>query len=222
MKIFRLVTGGLLPFIALLWIPSSIGAQGAAGLKSNVSVPLGCGCRKQDETDLNSRMKSIEAMIAEYKALKPQYSAGKQTLTPEIRATIQRSVNAKRLAAKDPNAKDYGANTSDLTCGTTIDDAATPCLRGAVDDHEKVHRDACKSHKGTDWRYNQLVVDYMQEEIDGYQKEWDRLHDEVNKMQAFCSLDPSTRAILEQTAAQQKREEEAWGRLGMIEYTTLY
>lgn len=213
MKILRLMTCCLLPLTALLWIPSSSAAEKAVEFGKNFKVPLGCGCRPQDEIDLNSRMKSIEAMIAEYKAQMSQYSSGKQTLTPEIRATIQKAVNAKRREAKDPNAKDYGANTSDLTCGTTIDDAATPCLRGAVDNHEKVHRDACKSHKGADWRYNQLVVDYMQEEIDGYQKEWDRLQEEVNKMQAYCSLDPSLRQALEQEAAQQQRFKEAADRV---------
>jgi hypothetical protein len=213
MKSFKWVICGLFPLIVLLWFSSSNGAERNIEFGKNFKVPLGCGCSKQDETDLNSRMKSIEAMINEYNALKPQYSGSKQTLTAEIRATIQSSVNAKRLAAKDPNAKDYGANTSDLTCGTTIEDAATPCLRGAVDDHEKVHRDACKSHKGTDWRYNQLVVDYMQEEINGYQKEWDRLQQEVNKMQAYCSLDPSLRQELEQMAAQQQRLKEAADRV---------
>ena len=213
MMILRLVVCCVLPFIALLWIPSSSEAEKAVEVGKNFKVPLGCGCSKQDELDLSSRMNSIEAMINEYKALMPQYSSGKQTLTPEIRKTVQTSVNATRRAAKDPGARDYGANTSDLTCGTTIDEAATPCLRGAIDDHEKVHRDACKSHKGADWRYNQLVVDYMQEEINGYQKEWDRLQEEVNKMQAYCSLDPSLRQALEQEAAQQQRLKEAADRV---------
>jgi len=213
MKILRLAMCCLLPLMALLWVPSSSEAEKAVEFGKNFKVPIGCGCSKQDELDLSSRMKSIEAMINEYKALMPQYSSGKQTLTPEIRNTVQSSVNAKRRAAKDQGARDYGANTSDLTCGTTIDESATPCLRGAVDDHEKVHRDACKSHKGADWRYNQLVVDYMQEEINGYQKEWDRLQEEVNKMQAYCSLDPSLRQALEQEAAQQQRLREAADRV---------
>ncbi len=213
MKLLRWVTGCLFPVMALLWSTSGSTAERAVEFGKHFKVPLGCGCSKQDELDLNSRMKSIDAMINEYKALMSQYSSGKQTLTPEIRKTIQSSVNAKRRAAKEPGARDYGANTSDLTCGTTIDEAATPCLRGAVDDHEKVHRDACNAHKGADWRYNQLVVDYMQEEINGYQREWDRLQEEVNKMQAYCSLDPSLRREMEQMAAQQQRLKDAADRV---------
>jgi hypothetical protein len=53
----------------------------------------------------------------------------------------------------------------------------------------------------------------MQEEINGYQKEWDRLQEEVNKMQAYCSLDPSLRQALEQEAAQQQRLKEAADRV---------
>lgn len=206
MKIFRLMMGSLFPLMTLLWLPSSSGAQGPGQFKSNVSIPLGCGCSPQDEKDLNSRLKSIEAMIAEYKALMPQYRAGKQTLNEGIRDTIQGSVKVKLRAARDAGARDFKANTSDLTCHTTYQDGVTACLKGALEDHEQVHRDACKSHKGTDWRFNQLAADYIQEEIDGYQKEYDRLQEEVNKMQAFCSLDPSTRQILIQTQAQQEQE----------------
>ena len=209
MKSLNSVTCGVLLLTALLWPPSNAGAQGPGQFKSNVSIPLGCGCTPQDEKDLNSRLKSIEAMIAEYKTLMPQYRASKHTLNEAIRDTIQGSVKVKLRAARDPGARDFKANTSDLTCHTTYQDGVTACLKGALEDHEQVHRDACKSHKGTDWRFNQLAADYIQEEIDAYQKEYDRLQEEVNKLQAFCSLDPSTRQILIETAAQKERETQA-------------
>ena len=56
MKIFRLMMGSLFPLMTLLWLPSSSGAQGPGQFKSNVSIPLGCGCSPQDEKDLNSRL----------------------------------------------------------------------------------------------------------------------------------------------------------------------
>lgn len=218
MKIFRLVTASLLPLMVLLWLPSSSGAQGAAGVKSNVSVPLGCGCRPQDETDLNSRIKQVEAAMKEYDALIKEWEAKEKgakeplLLTSENRGSVQGSVGFRMSSVRTSNARSFKAET-DPSCTTTIEPNATLCLRGALQDHELVHKKACDANKSAnpfvDWRDKQRVVDYMKEEKAGYQKEWDRLQDEVNKMQAFCSLDASTRDILIKAAAQQDNETKA-------------
>lgn len=218
MKIFRLVMCSLFPLMTLLWLPSSSGAQGAVQFKSNVSIPLGCGCSKQDETDLESRIKQVEAAIKEYEALIKEREAKEKSakepllLTPANRGSVQGSVGFRMSGIRTSTARSFGAET-DPSCATSIDPDATPCLRGALQDHESVHKKACDANKSmnpfVDWRDKQRVVDYMKEEQAGYQKELNRLHDEVNKMQAFCSLDKSTRQILEQAAVQQERENEA-------------
>lgn len=218
MKIFRLMMCSLLPLMALLWIPSSSGAQGAAGFKSNVSVPLGCGCSPQDEKDLDSRIKQVEAAMKEYDALMKEWEAKEKgakeplLLTSENRGSVQGSVGFRMSSVRTSNARSFKAET-DPSCKTAIDPNATPCLRGALQDHESVHKKACDANKSAnpfvDWRDKQRVVDYMKEEQAGYQKELDRLNDEVKKMQAFCSLDKSTRQILEQAAAQQEQEKTA-------------
>jgi hypothetical protein len=115
-------------------------------------------------------------------------------------------------SVRTSNARSFKAET-DSSCKTAIDPNATPCLRGALQDHESVHKKACDANKSAnpfvDWRDKQRVVDYMKEEQAGYQKELGRLNDEVKKMQAFCSLDKSTRQILEQAAGQQEQEKTA-------------
>lgn len=214
MKILRLMTCSLLPLMALLWLPSSSAAQGA--------IPVACGCSKQDFTDVESRIKQVEAAMKEYDALSKEWEtkekgAGESLLlTPSNRGSVQGSVGFRMSTVRNPNARPYGAET-DPSCTTTIDPAATPCLRGALQDHESVHKKACDANKSlnpfVDWRDKQRVVDYLKEEKDGYQKELDRLNDELNKMKKFCSLDPSTRALLEQAAAQKKRLEEAAARV---------
>jgi hypothetical protein len=210
MKMFRLTVCSLLPLLALLWLPSNAAAQGA--------VPLGCGCSKQDETDLDSRIKQVEAAIKEYESLIKEWEVKEKgakeplLLTHENRGSVQGSVGFRMSTVRNTNARSFGAET-DPTCATSIDPGATPCLRGALQDHESVHKKACDANKSrnpfVDWRDKQRVVDYMKEEQAGYQKELDRLNDEVNKRKKFCSLDPSTRAILEQAAAQKQRLEEA-------------
>ena len=210
MKMFRFTVCSLLPFMALVWRPSNGAAQG--------TVPIGCGCSKQDETDLESRIKQVEAAIKEYEALIKEWEAKEKgakeplLLTNANRGSVQGSVGFRMSTVRTSNARSFGADT-DPTCATSIDPAATPCLRGALQDHESVHKKACDANKSrnplVDWRDSQRVVDYMKEEQAGYQKELDRLNDETSKMKKFCSLDPSTRAIMEQAAAQKQRLEEA-------------
>jgi hypothetical protein len=222
MKIFRFVMCSLLPLMALLWLPSSSGGEGPVQFKSNVSIPLGCGCSPQDEKDLDSRIKQVEAAMKEYDDLIKEWEGKEKSskepllLTHESRGSVQGSVGFRMSKVRTQNARSFKAET-DPSCTTTIDPDATPCLRGALQDHESVHKKACDANKSAnplvDWRDKQRVVDYMKEEKAGYQKERDRLQEEVNKMQAFCSLDPSTRQVLIQTAAQQQREEEGESRV---------
>lgn len=213
MQILRLVTCCLLPLMALLWVPSSNGADGAAKPGPNLNIPVACGCSLQDETDLKSRIASLNAVIMEFHAQKSPYSGSKQKLTPAIRSTVSNAVKQKLNDAKDSKAKDYGATTYDIGCFTMIDFSATPCLRGALDDHESVHRAACDAHDSSDWRYEQLVADWIQEEIDAYEKELKRLNDELNKRLPFCTLDPSDQATLRSIAMEKQREQESKERL---------
>ena len=214
MKIFTMILCSLLPLMALLWLPSNGAAQG--------SVSLGCGCSKQDTTDLESRIKQVEAAIKEYEALIKEWEVKEKgakeplILTHEQRGSVQGSVGFRMSTVRTANARSFGAET-DATCTTSIDASATPCLRGALQDHESVHKKACDANKSSnpfvDWRDKQRVVDYMKEEQAGYHKELDRLNEEVNKMKKFCSLDPSTRALMEQATAQKQRLEEASARV---------
>jgi hypothetical protein len=214
MKIFRLMTYGLLPLAALLWFPSNSGAGEA--------IPIGCGCGKQDFTDVESRMKQVEAAMKEYDALTKEWESKEKgageslTLTAANRGSVQGSVGFKMSGARDSNARSFAAETN-AACEVEIDPSATRCLRGALEDHESVHKKACDANKSlnpfVDWRDKQRVVDYMKEEKAGYQKELERLKEELEKMKKFCSLDPSRRAELVAQAAQKQKLEEAFRRI---------
>ena len=217
MKSLNSATCGVLLLTALLWPPSSTaleGAEVAAEVKKHLNDPVACGCSLQDDIDLKSRIASVNAVLAEFAAAKSKYAGSKQTLTSAIRSSVQQPVKQKINAVKDPKAKDYGATTYDLGCFTIIDFSATPCLRGALDDHESVHRQACVDHS-LGWRFDQLVGDWIQEEIDAYQKELDRLNAEQNKRLPFCTLDKSVKRILWQLAEEKERDKEAKSRLDL-------
>ena len=137
----------------------------------------------------------------------------------ENRGSVQGSVGFRMSGVRIPNARSFGAET-DASCATTIDPDATPCLRGALQDHESVHKKACETNKSVnpfvDWRDTQRVVDYMREEQAGYRKELERLKTELDKMKPFCSLDRSVQDALRQIAAEKERQGEAHPRVKSV------
>ncbi|THJ09682.1 MAG: hypothetical protein CAF43_011495 [Nitrospira sp. CG24C] len=181
--------------------------------------PIGCGCSKQDETDLESRIKQVEAAIKEYESQIKEWEAKEKSakeslfLTNDNRGSVQGSVGFRMSTVRTANARSFAAET-DAGCFTTIDPNATSCLRGALQDHESVHKKACEANKSlnpfVDWRDKQRVVDYMKEEQAGYRKESERLQQELQKMKKYCSLDKSIRWALERAAADRERLKEAY------------
>ena len=185
-----------------------------------------CSCKNQDKLDLESRIKQVKAAMMEYDALiqeweKKEKSAGEPLLLNSThRRSVQGSVGFRMSGSGDPNARCFGAET-DPNCHVTIDPNATPCLRGALQDHEAVHQKACEANKSSnpfiDWRDSQRVVDYMKEEKAGYQKELERLTKELTQQQNNCrtltTLDPSMERQMQQALAQRERLQSANNRL---------
>jgi len=211
----RLLPLLLVGVFALLIIPVDSGAQGSA-----------CGCSQQDKIDLDSRINQVTTAMKEYDALISEWETKEKgageplMLNSTHRGNVQGSVGFRMSGAGDPNARAFDAVT-DPACHITINPNATPCLRGALEDHEAVHKKACDKNTSSnpfiDWRSSQRVVDYMKEEKAGYQKELERLTKERDQQQKNCQkltkLDPSMQRQLEQGKAQQERLQSASKRL---------
>ena len=176
-----------------------------AQVQQNLNTPIACGCEAQDYDDLDNRIQLASMIRSEFGAAKAKYAGSKQTVTQAIRDAVQNPIRARINTEKNKKATDAGATTYDFGCFTIIDSKATPCLRGALDDHEAVHRKVCDEHP-LGFRYDQLVEDWLQEEMDAYEKEYQRLISERNKMLPFCKLDPSVKNRLMAIAAQRERE----------------
>ena len=208
MRILNSATYSLVLGTALLWVPCSMGAEVdfEAEVKKHMNDPIGCGCSKQDETDLESRIKQVDAAIKEYESQIKEWEAKEKSakeslfLTNDNRGSVQGSVGFRMSTVRTANARSFAAET-DAGCTTKIDPNATTCLRGALQDHESVHKKACEANKSinpfVDWRDKQRVVDYMKEEQAGYRKESERLQQELQKMKKYCSLDKSIRWAIE-------------------------
>lgn len=224
MKILSSTTYGVFLATALLWFPSGTGAEIdlEAEIKKHLNDPIGCGCREQDKTDLESRIKQVEAAIKEYESLIKEWEAkersGKEQLflTNDNRGSVQGSVGFRMSTVRTANARSFAAET-DPSCKTWVDPNATSCLKGALQDHEAVHKKACDANKSMnpfiDWRSKQRLVDYMREEQAGYQKELDRLKSELETMKKYCSLDKSVRWALENRVAAQEKQRAAYDRV---------
>jgi hypothetical protein len=220
MKILYAGTYTLCLLTAIVWFPShtQVNAQTApqvltqaqldALVQQNLNTPVPCSCDKSDENDLKSRAAGVKAAIAGFAAEKRNYAGSKQTVTPAIRNTVQQPIRKQIYNARLSGAKDYGATTYDFGCFTIIDFSATGCLRGALDEHESVHRKVCSEHP-LGFRFDQLVEDWLQEEIDAYTKELKRLNDELSNMLPFCNLHPSVRRVLWEIDTYKKRDAEA-------------
>jgi hypothetical protein len=179
-----------------------------AQVQQNLNTPIACGCDVQDYDDLDNRIKLASMIRSEFGAAKAKYAGSKQTVTPAIRDAVQNPIRTRINNEKNPKATDAGATTYDFGCFTIIDAKATKCLRGALDDHEAVHRKVCDEHP-LGFRFDQLVEDWLQEEMDAYEKEYQRLISERDKVLPYCKLDPSVKRRLEQIAQDKEREKEA-------------
>ena len=212
-------------FLIVLWGVLSLGGL-LPDSKAQSAGQAACGCSEQDKRDLESRINQVKAAMKEYDALvseweKKEKGAGEPLLlNPTHRGSIQGSVGFKMSGARDPNARAFDAIT-DPACHTDVNSSATSCLRGALEDHEAVHKKACDKNKSLnpfiDWRDSQRVVDYMKEEKAGYQKELERLEEELNKQQKNCPKitkpDRSMQGLLKGTLAQEERLQNANQRL---------
>jgi hypothetical protein len=191
-----------------------------------------CGCSQQDKLDLESRIKQVTFAIQELDSLIKEWESREKgageplMLDPDSKKVVEDTLNFKMGGVADPNARRFGAVT-DRKCQITVHSQATPCLRGALEDHEAVHKDACEPAVEQtpiydilgiiNWRLNQRVVDYMKEEKAGYQKELERLQQELEKQKKNCpkitKIDPSMQRQLQGALAQQERLQSANNRL---------
>ena len=213
MKTLHSATYTLCLLTAFVWFPSNTHGltqeELDAQIQQNLNTPIACGCSVQDYDDLDNRIKIVQIIRSEFASAKTKYAGSKQTMTQAIQDSVQNPIRDRINNERNKKATAAGARTYDFGCFTIISSKATKCLRVALDDHESVHRAACDAHTSSDWRHSQTVEDWLQEEIDSYDKEEQRLREEKSKQLPFCKLDPSVKRRLEQIAEDKEREKEA-------------
>jgi len=151
-------------------------------------------CTCPDMLDLASRSNQVKAAIQTYQQQLATWTSagGAPTADEASRITFQRgTVEPPMVAIKDYRANTASANTGP-DCTTTID-APTQCLRVLMEQHEFVHRNACRDHASehvsvTDviaqrW---QTLADYAREEIEAYQAERTYIEAALSNLERDC------------------------------------
>ena len=168
-------------------------------LSLSASAAEDAPCTCPDMLDLASRNNQVKAAIQAYEQqLSSWSSAGAAPSADEAaRIAFQNDVIEPPMSAvKDHRAN--GASAKTFPDCTTTFDAPTTCLRVLMEQHEQVHRDACREHTadhspvsealGGRW---QTLADYAREEIEGYKAE--RIYIEA----ALTNLERDCRYTLE-------------------------
>ena len=156
-------------------------------------------CTCPDMLDLANRNNQLKAAIQAYEQQLSAWTAagGPPGANEAARIDLQEDIIEPPMAA----VKDHRANTASAKtypdCTTTFD-APTACLRVLMEQHEQVHRTACRAHVsehsavseafGGRW---QTLADYAREEIEAYKAE--RIYIEA----ALTNLERDCRYTLE-------------------------
>lgn len=183
------VSGPARPFAALLLL--------CALALSAIAEDAPCTC--PDMLDLASRNNQVKAAIQGYEQQLSAWSAagGAPGADEPARVAFQDGVIEPPMAA----VKDHRANTASAKtfpdCRTTFD-APTQCLRVLMEQHEQIHRDACRAHTAEHSAVSEVVggrwqtlADYAREEIEAYKAE--RIYIEA----ALTNLERDCRYTLE-------------------------
>jgi hypothetical protein len=151
-------------------------------------------CTCPDMLDLASRNNQVKAAIQAYEQQLSAWSAAGAAPSADEAARFDFQadvIEPPMTAVKDHRANSASAKTFP-DCTTTID-APTACLRVLMEQHEQVHRDACRAHTaehppvlealGGRW---QTLADYAREEIEGYKAERIYIEAALSNLERDC------------------------------------
>lgn len=151
-------------------------------------------CTCPDMLDLASRNNQVKEAIKTYQEQLAAWAAagGAPAADEAARTILQRQVVEPRMI----ELKDYRANTASATtgadCNTTFD-APTACLRVLMEQHEQVHRNACRAHANEHWSVTDQIItrwptlaDYAREEIEGYAAERIYIEAALSNLERDC------------------------------------
>ena len=189
-----------LAIAASLALPGVIAAALATPLNRPVLTQSTSVCGCPDVTDMINRLNMAEAAIELIKADKSRFiDAAINTRVVPFNNTIGPNGKTNYVNFRDSLndgmaklAQILGANVSwgetDESCNARVTKHSTPCLDSIVDLHEKeIHKPLCEAQKMAFLvRAPIRMVDYADEEIQGYEREIKEIRTLLRTMPASC------------------------------------
>jgi len=176
--------------LGLIGAPRSAAAKGAAG---------SCGC--SDVNDLINRIALAHAAQEKFRAEIPAIAAQQQPVNYDGVArgssqmnydVLKASVVLAQTAVQDPTAHAASGSTDGLTCKPVVK-AATACLTEVLEVHENYHQRVCTNERRNkrlgklqDRFKDKPLLEYVNEELDGYQLEIDEAVRRLRAIQGSC------------------------------------
>ena len=187
-----------------------VATVGSAGASSTSSA-----CKCSDVPSMRDRISEAQTAISAYRTAMPGMSPTQQFTNDhyaKLQADVQSALNGYRTA--NPRFRSNAART-DASCEIQINPGATPCLREALQAHERIHQKSCQDKKQwviieiitgkLDWKQKMMLREVAQEEVDGYQAEIDYLNKTLKSAQQDCPVALSRYETNDQRLAQRER-----------------
>jgi hypothetical protein len=173
--------------------------------------PAPCTC--PDMLDLTNRNRQVKTAIHMYERNLAawQTAGGAPPATEGSRTKLQdESIGPAMSEIHDSRANTASAKTV-ADCRTTID-APTACLTVLMEQHEQIHRNACRTHQASSigpsdafFERWQTLADYAREEIEGYKAERTYIEAALSNLERDCrytlEFDSTIGAVNETTKA---------------------
>lgn len=148
-----------------------------------------CSC--QDLNEIKHRLGEVDVAIREFTSIYVNVSKTESYSDSEWEKLEQGRVHKALVEFKNPYPSATPGRTAGFTdrnCQTHIPPDVNPCIRQALDLHEKVHRDDCLSFKGKIWVWkdDQPLVAAVMEEIQAYTRERNFLLEQKRRLECSC------------------------------------
>jgi hypothetical protein len=143
-----------------------------------VVEPNDSACDCSDLLDMINRRdlakvanKSIEGLSQTQSANDAR--AGKAEMYSDELYGPGKDANKAAIQKANTGAPPGGGETPPYTCSPDVSAGSTKCMRASLQAHENVHQQAClkNTKRFTNYKYEKTMVEFWQEDHDGYQAE---------------------------------------------------
>ena len=166
-------------------------------------------CECPDMFDLINRQREAEAAIRAYEAKLAGWGDSAPRADEAGRDAFQKAEIQPFLNAVTSSKANKARGHTNIACQTDLNTAPTACLKEVIDNHESVHRNACRQYQVTRGDFLSIVqpdrwrtlADYSREEIESYRAELTYVNASLTNLERDCRFKLEFRSTIRGGAA---------------------